>query len=184
MRGAGLDAGRQGEYVVLAALECRNVGDLRALRGNRVQGITIGHVARETGCKVQTIRYYEQIALLRPPDRSQGNQRLYTRADVDRLAFIRHARDLGFSIEAIRELLHMADRPDLPCHEADAIAKRHLDDVTARIARMQALKAELERMLAQCAGGVISNCRVIEVLGDHGKCLADTHPRADPVPLP
>ena len=147
-----------------------------------MHAITIGHVARETGCKVQTIRYYEQIGLLHPPDRSEGNQRRYLRADVDRLVFIRHARDLGFSIEAIRELLHMADRPDLPCDEADAIAQRHLEDVDARIARMQALKAELERMLEQCAGGVISNCRVIEVLGDHGKCLADTHPRAEVVP--
>ena len=84
-----------------------------------MRAITIGRVARETGCKVQTIRYYEQIGLLRAPDRSEGNQRRYVRTDVDRLAFIRHARDLGFSIEAIRELLHMADRPDMPCDEAD-----------------------------------------------------------------
>jgi len=144
-----------------------------------MQAITIGRVARETGCKVQTIRYYEQIGLLRAPDRSEGNQRLYVRADVDRLVFIRHARDLGFSIDAIRELLQMADRPDMPCDEADAIAQRHLEDVEARIARMQALKTELERILAQCAGGVISDCRVIEVLSDHGKCLAETHPRAE-----
>lgn len=140
-----------------------------------MQAFTIGHVARSTGCKVQTIRYYEEIGLLPPPDRSAGNQRLYTRAQVDRLAFIRHARDLGFSIEAIRELLQMADRPDMPCDEADAIALRHLQDVKARIARMQALQAELERMLKQCAGGVISDCRVIEVLGDHRHCLADAH---------
>ena len=140
-----------------------------------MQAVTIGQVARTTGCKVQTIRYYEQIGLLHTPDRSEGNQRLYVRADVDRLVFIRHARDLGFSIEAIRELLQMADRPDMPCDEADAIAQRHLDDVEARIARMQALKTELERMLAQCAGGVISACRVIEVLSDHGKCLAERH---------
>jgi DNA-binding transcriptional MerR regulator len=140
-----------------------------------MQAFTIGHVARSTGCKVQTIRYYEEIGLLPPPDRSAGNQRLYARAQVDRLAFIRHARDLGFSIEAIRELLQMADRPDMPCDEADAIALRHLQDVKARIARMQALQAELERMLKQCAGGVISGCRVIEVLGDHRQCLADAH---------
>jgi DNA-binding transcriptional MerR regulator len=140
-----------------------------------MRAITIGRVARETGCKVQTIRYYEQIGLMRAADRSEGNQRLYTRKDIERLNFIRHARDLGFSIEAIRELLQMADRPDMPCHEADAIAQRHLDDVRARIARMLALKAELDRMLAQCAGGVISDCRVIEVLSDHGQCLAETH---------
>lgn len=144
-----------------------------------MQAFTIGHAARTTGSKVQTIRYYEQIGLLPRPDRSEGNQRLYTRADIDRLAFIRHARDLGFSIEAIRDLLHMADRPDMPCDEVDAIALRHLEDVKARIARLQSLQAELERMLRQCAGGVVSDCRVIEVLGDHSQCVAERHPRAE-----
>ena len=140
-----------------------------------MQAFTIGHVARETGSKVQTIRYYEQIGLMPRPDRTEGNQRLYTLADIDRLAFIRHARDLGFSIEAIRELLGMADRPDMPCDEADAIVFRHLENVRIRIARMQALESELARMLRQCAGGAIADCRVIEALGDHRPCLADAH---------
>lgn len=144
-----------------------------------MDAFTIGHVARVTGCKVQTIRYYEQIGLLPRPDRSEGNQRLFVQADVDRLSFIRHARDLGFNIEAIRELLQMSDRPDMPCEEADAIALRHLENVKERIARMAALQAELERMLMQCAGGAISDCRVIEVLGDHRHCIAEKHPRAE-----
>lgn len=143
-------------------------------------GFTIGHVARRTGAKVQTIRYYEQIGLLPPPGRTSGNQRLYTEAEVDRLGFIRHARALGFSIEAIRELLGMADRPAMSCQEADAIAARHLEEVRARIARMQALEAELERMLAQCRHGEIADCRVIEVLGDHRLCLCDAHPAGTP----
>ncbi len=141
--------------------------------------LTIGHVARATGGKVQTIRYYEQIGLLPRPDRSEGNQRLYTEADIDRLGFIRHARDLGFSIEAIRELLTMADRPDMSCQEADAIAARHLEAIKARLARLESLRAELERMLHQCARGVIADCRVIEVLGDHDKCIARAHPREE-----
>ena len=145
-----------------------------------MRAVTIGSVARQTGCKVQTIRYYEEIGLLRPADRSEGNQRLYAPNDVERLNFIRHARDLGFSINAIRELLQMADRPDMPCDDVDAIAQRHLEDVEARIARMLALKTELKRMLAQCAGGVISTCRVIEVLSDHGQCLAEAHGREVP----
>jgi DNA-binding transcriptional MerR regulator len=140
-----------------------------------MRAITIGRVAQETGCKVQTIRYYEQIGLLRPADRSEGNQRLYAAKDLERLHFIRHARDLGFSIEAIRDLLDMADRPDMPCDVADGIARRHLHALEARIARMLSLKAELERMLTQCAGGAIADCRVIEVLSDHGKCLSSRH---------
>jgi DNA-binding transcriptional MerR regulator len=134
--------------------------------------ITIGRIAEAVGCKVQTIRYYEQIGLLARPERSSGNQRIYGRADMDRLAFIRHARDLGFPIEAIRDLLSLSDRPDQPCEAADTIARVQLVHVERRIEQLLALKLELQRMITQCSGGRISNCRVIEVLGDHGKCVA------------
>ena len=77
------------------------------------------------------------------------------------------------AVEAIRDLLSLSDRPDQSCAAADAIASAQLAAVEARIARLVALKAELERMLVQCAGGVIADCRVIEVLGDHAKCHAD-----------
>tara|TARA_R110002110_G_scaffold179197_1_gene384567 strand:- start:297 stop:731 length:435 start_codon:yes stop_codon:yes gene_type:complete len=136
---------------------------------------TIGHLARSTGCKVQTIRYYEQIGLLPKPPRSEGNRRLYCQADIDRLAFIRHARDLGFPLEAIRDLLALSDDPHQPCEVADATARLQLEEVKRRIARLQALKTELERMVEQCRGGKIADCRVIEVLSDHGHCLAEDH---------
>jgi DNA-binding transcriptional MerR regulator len=132
-------------------------------------------MSRETGCKVQTIRYYEQIGLLPEPERSSGNQRLYSNRDRDRLAFIRHARELGFPLDAIRELLKLADHPSQPCEAADAIAAAQLEAVEMRIARLQSLKQELERMLAHRHGGKIADCRVIEVLADHSKCLADDH---------
>lgn len=133
---------------------------------------TIGRIAEAAGCKVQTVRYYEQVGLLPRPERSGGNQRVYGKSDVDRLTFIRHARDLGFSIEAIRDLLSLSDRPDQPCEAADAIARAQLVHVERRIEHLNALKLELERMVAQCSGGRISDCRVIEVLGDHGECIA------------
>ncbi len=132
----------------------------------RSAGLTIGRVAAATGCKVQTIRYYEEIGLLARPARSRGNQRLYDAAAVERLTFIRHARELGFPLEAIRDLLSLADRPEQCCAAADAIARRHLEQVEQRIARLTALEAELKRMIAQCSGGRISDCRVIEALGD------------------
>ena len=135
--------------------------------------LTIGKIAQATGVKVPTIRYYEEIGLLAAPDRSQGNQRLYPRAAQDRLAFIRHARDLGFALEAIRDLLSLSDRPDQSCAAADAIAKAQLADVRARIARLQALEEELTRMVGQCAHGAISDCRVIETLGNHALCAHD-----------
>jgi len=135
--------------------------------------LTIGKLARAAGVKVPTIRYYEQIGVLPRAERSAGNQRLYGAATVDRLAFVRHARDLGFSLEAIRDLLSLSDQPDRSCDAADAIARAQLAEVEDRIARLTALKSELERMVAQCAGGRIADCRVIEVLGDHSLCRSD-----------
>src|SRR3546814_10886457 len=88
---------------------------------------------------------------------SAGNQRLYGAKALDRLAFIRQARDLGFPLEAIRDLLSLADRPDQSCAAADIIAKEQLAAVKARIARLTALKAELERMIMQCAQGTIAD---------------------------
>ncbi|SIP87503.1 DNA-binding transcriptional regulator, MerR family [Paracoccus thiocyanatus] len=137
--------------------------------------LTIGKLGAAAGVKVPTIRYYEQIGLLPPPERSAGNQRLYGRTALDRLAFIRHARDLGFPLEAIRDLLSLSDRPDQPCAAADIIAKQQLAAVEARIARLEALKSELERMVSQCAQGTIANCRVIEALSDHSSCAPGSH---------
>jgi len=135
--------------------------------------LTIGRVAAATGCKVQTIRYYEEIGILPPPDRSAGNQRIYQQDHIDRLIFIRHARELGFPLAAIKSLLSLGDDPDQSCQAADAIAKDQLAQVEQRIARLQALQGELKRMIEQCKGGQISDCRVIEVLGDHGLCDAE-----------
>lgn len=137
--------------------------------------LSIGKLGKAAGVKVPTIRYYEDIGLLPPADRSGGNQRLYGRATLARLSFIRHARDLGFPLEAIRELLSLSDRPDLPCAAADAIARRQLGAVQTRIARLMALQTELERMVAQCAHGTISDCRVIGVLANHDLCLHPDH---------
>ena len=137
--------------------------------------LSIGHLAKETGCKVQTIRYYEQIGLLPPAMRTAGNQRVYSEKERNRLAFIRHARDLGFSLDAIRELLSLSDNPEHSCGKADAIAKAQLKEVEHRIARLESLKGELENMIDQCKGGKISSCRVVEVLSDHSLCLEKDH---------
>ena len=142
--------------------------------------LTIGKLGTEAGVKIPTIRYYEQIGLMPGAERSAGNQRLYDRRALERLAFIRHARALGFTLEAIRDLLSLSDRPDQPCTAADAIARAQLAEVESRLARLTALKAELERMVAQCAGGRIADCRAIEALGDHALCASDHSPRHRP----
>ena len=124
--------------------------------------------------KVPTIRYYEQIGLLPAPARSEGNRRHMIRP-IRRLAFIRHARELGFEIEAIRALVTLQDDPSQPCGTADAIAKARLAEVEQRIRSLTALKAELELMVEGCSRGHVGQCRVIEVLADHGKCRHDHH---------
>ena len=138
---------------------------------------SIGALALASGCSTQTIRWYEQAGLLPPPPRSAGGRRRYDDRAASRLAFIRHARELGFSLEAIRELLELTGEPDRPCAAADAIARRHLARIDARVARLTALRAELVRMLEACAGGKIADCRVIEVVADHAHehCLSADH---------
>ncbi len=132
--------------------------------------LSIGELARRTGVKIPTIRYYEQTGLIDPPDRTGGNQRRYGRDALRRLSFIRHARDLGFSVEAIRELIDLNRDPDRTCSEIDLIARDHLAEVEERIARLSALRAELKRMIAQCAGGKIAECSVMESIADHRHC--------------
>jgi DNA-binding transcriptional MerR regulator len=140
-----------------------------------MQGVPIGEAARQSGVKVPTIRYYEQIGLLPAPVRSEGNRRHYDDADLRRLVFIRHARELGFAIDAIRTLLTLQDNPSQPCATADVIAKARLAEVDQRINSLVALKAELELMVEGCSRGRVAECRVIEVLADHGKCAHARH---------
>ena len=135
--------------------------------------LTIGTLAKRTGTKVQTVRYYEQVGLLPEPGRTTGGQRRYGDSDLDRLAFIRHARQLGFTLDAIRELLELSDNPSRSCEDVDRIAHRQLKEVEVRIARLDALRKELKRMLGECCRDTVADCRVLEVLRDHAACLTD-----------
>jgi Cu(I)-responsive transcriptional regulator len=134
---------------------------------------TIGQVAKATGVKVPTIRFYEQEGLLAAPVRTESGRRLYATADVNRLSFIRHARALGFELDDIRSLLDLSDHPQRSCESADEIARRHLADVKARMAQLKALEKELERIVASCAGGKAAECRVIDALAHHACCTSD-----------
>ncbi|MDX1803266.1 MAG: helix-turn-helix domain-containing protein [Alcanivorax sp.] len=135
--------------------------------------LSIGELAQATGCKVETIRYYEKIALMPAPQRSAGNQRRYSQQHRERLYFIRHSRDLGFSIDAIRELLTLSDQQQRNCTAVDTLARRHRDAVQERIASLLTLRDELDRMIEGCAGGDVAHCRIIEVLSDHSHCHGD-----------
>jgi len=135
--------------------------------------ISIGALARQTGVKVPTIRYYEQIGLLPVPPRTGGKQRRYTPEAVARLAFIRHARTLGFEVDAIRELLAISTKPNQSCAEADRIARRHVAEVDRRIAELVAHRATLEQMITRCGQGIVSECLILETLA-HPKAHVTT----------
>jgi DNA-binding transcriptional MerR regulator len=94
---------------------------------------------------------------------------------VNRLKFIRHARELGFEIDTIRELLDLAEQPQRSCAKVDALAREHLQAITSRIERLNALKTEVEEMLKACAKSRIAKCRVIDVLSHHEHCLHKAH---------
>lgn len=133
---------------------------------------SIGELSKSSGVKVPTIRYYEQIGLMEPSDRSEGNQRRYEPEGLKRLTFIKHARDLGFSLDDIRSLLQLSKQKTKSCRKATAIVAEHLTDVQQRIAKLQRLERELDRML-DCHEDCVAQCTVIESLSDHSHCLSE-----------
>lgn len=135
----------------------------------------IGSLAKATGTKVETVRYYEGIGLMPEPERTSANYRSYTDVHRDRLNFIRHARGLGFDISDVRSLLDLADQPERDCGEVDRIASGHLQAIDEKIARLEVLREELGRVIGQCRGGQVGECRIMEVLSKHGHCQAEHH---------
>lgn len=138
---------------------------------------SIGDLSRATGVKATTIRWYEGEGLLPAPARSEGGHRAYTAAHLRRLGFIRHARELGFPMPAIRELLDLVDHPDRDCRVAHGVASGQVAAIDAKIRQLRALRAELARVAAACEGGRAGECRILEVLADHthGSCADPAH---------
>jgi MerR family mercuric resistance operon transcriptional regulator len=126
--------------------------------------LTIGALARATGCQVETIRFYELVGLLPAPRRSPGGYRLYGGGHVPRLTFVRRARELGFSLAEVRTMLRLADERARPCAEVRIVATAHLRDVRARIADLQAMERVLRATVARCARGTGSDCPLLEAL--------------------
>jgi Cd(II)/Pb(II)-responsive transcriptional regulator len=130
--------------------------------------VSIGELAKETGVKVVTIRYYEQVRVLPPPERTQGNYRTYSREHAKRLRFIRRCRDLGFSLDEIRDLLRLSSEDAQSCADVCLIAERHLEAVQEKIADLNRLASELRSISASCNGNrPMAECRIIEALSSN-----------------
>ena len=125
----------------------------------------IGELASATGTKVETVRYYEKIGLLPPPARTSANYRAYGNDHLARLSFIRRARDLGFTLEAVRELLTLSDDKAQSCEAVDSVARVHLTEIDRKVRDLKSLRSELNRVIGSCSHGTVADCKIIETLG-------------------
>ncbi len=129
----------------------------------------IGALADASGCKVETIRYYEKIGVMPAPPRTRGGHRFYTHDHVKRLVFIRRCRGLGFGIDEIRELLGLVDGGDATCGQVREIVARHLAEVRRRLADLRAMQRMLAAAAAECEAGTPPACPVIDAVYGAGE---------------
>ena len=127
---------------------------------------SIGKLAKSTNCKVETVHYYEKTGLMPEPSRTEGGHRIYSISHVKRLNFIRRSRDLGFTIDQIKNLLKFIDEPDHYCGEVKAMAMLQTRVVQKKIDDLQRLQNALEKMISQCNEDdySIENCPIIDAL--------------------
>ena len=126
--------------------------------------LTIGKVAQQTRCNIETIRYYERESLLPAPQRTPGGHRLYNESMIKRLVFIRRSRELGFSMAEVRQLLSVVDGDVVSCEKVKGIAENHLHDIKTRIADLRKMQRILGELSQQCSGENVPECPIIEVL--------------------
>ncbi|MDQ1473445.1 MAG: hypothetical protein QOJ99_4925 [Bryobacterales bacterium] len=127
--------------------------------------VSIGEVTKATAIKAVTIRYYEKIGLFPPPARTGSNYRAYTTDHLRQLRFIRRCRDLGFTLDQVRELLRLSSQKNSECSNVDRLTARHLTNVEQKISDLEKLAGEL-RHLSKCCkgGGIIADCRILQAL--------------------
>lgn len=130
----------------------------------RADGLTIGQLSKLTSVNIETIRYYERIGMLPPPPRTEGGRRVYGRLQTRMLAFIRRARELGFSLDEIRALLRLGGPEKATCGEVKTIATRHLEDIRAKLSDLKKLERLLSKTVARCTGRAAPDCPVLEIL--------------------
>ena len=123
----------------------------------------IGDIAKRTGLKIETVRFYESEGLIDPPLRSGGNYRLYDQSHLDRLSFVKRSRDLGFTLDQVRDLLRLADDPRGSCAEVDAMAVQQIAEIDRKLADLQTLREEVARW-GRCGATTIADCRLIDAL--------------------
>ncbi len=132
----------------------------------RADQLPIGALSAATGVNIETIRYYEKIGLMPAPPRNEGRQRVYDKGHLKRLTFIRRGRELGFSLDQVRELLGLGRGHDLTCAEVKAMTNGHVDDIRRKVKDLRKLERVLTNLAAQCSGNAVPDCPVLDALAD------------------
>lgn len=130
----------------------------------RTDRYPIGALSATTGVNIETIRYYEKIGLIPAPPRSQGRQRVYDASHLKRLTFIRRGRELGFSLDQVRELLGLVRGADLTCAEVKTMTDAHVADIRRKIRDLKKLERVLTQLSAQCGGEAVPDCPILDAL--------------------
>jgi len=137
---------------------------MRPITDSRAENLAIGKLSHLSGVNIETIRYYERIKMLPSPPRTASGRRVYDSTHLRTLAFIRRARELGFSIEEIRALMRLGGPEKATCREVREIAAHHLEDIRAKLDDLKKLERLLARTVAQCSGTSAPDCPVLDIL--------------------
>jgi MerR family mercuric resistance operon transcriptional regulator len=137
---------------------------MRAITSSRAESLPIGELSKRSGVKIETIRYYERVAMLPAPTRTANGRRVYGATDLRILAFIRRSRELGFSLEDIRALLRLGGPEKASCREVREIAAHHLEDIRAKLHDLTRMERLLSRTVARCSGKTAPDCPVLDIL--------------------
>lgn len=130
----------------------------------RADQFPIGALSTATGVNIETIRYYEKIGLMPAPPRNEGRQRVYDASHLKRLTFIRRGRELGFSLDQIRELLGLVRGHDLTCAGVKTMTDAHVTDIRRKVKDLKKLERVLTDLSAQCCGDAVPDCPILDAL--------------------
>jgi MerR family transcriptional regulator, mercuric resistance operon regulatory protein len=134
------------------------------ITASRAEAFPIGELAKRSGVKIETIRYYERVKMLVPPPRTASGRRVYDPTDLRILVFIRRSRELGFSLDEIRALLKLGGLEKATCREVREIAAHRLNDIREKIDDLKKLERLLSKTVARCTGNTAPDCPVLDVL--------------------
>ncbi len=132
--------------------------------GNLGKPVSIGELSRRTGCNVETVWYYERVGVIPKPPRTEGGHRCYPVEQVKRLVFVRRGRELGFTLDQIRGLLKFVDTCNFGCSDVKSLTDEHLAELRKKIADLRRTERVLKDMAAQCDGGQVPECPILDAL--------------------